>query len=100
MAGRLTIVRGPMALLCVWLPGFGALRAQDPYPEPDPAIYGQWSHTFNLWRMYTTQDCIPGPGVQPCDEIAGVTLVSSGEKAGDRKSTRLNSSHLGISYAV
>src|SRR5205814_9218696 len=34
------------------------------------------------------------------DRVAGVGFVEAGERPLDRKSTRLNSSHLGISYAV
>src|SRR5262245_64553166 len=41
-------------------------------------------------------------GLAPCDfDIAGQSVCSpSCRTEGDRKSTRLNSSHLGISYAV
>src|SRR5256885_4484642 len=40
-----------------------------------------------------TQRCSPGLG-------AGACAVGASERCGDRKSTRLNSSHLVISYAV
>src|SRR5436853_1511566 len=36
----------------------------------------------------------------PTNEAGGAEPFASNEIAGDRKSTRLNSSHLGISYAV
>src|SRR5262245_63710541 len=37
---------------------------------------------------------------RPQRQRAGVHLVGDAERCRDRKSTRLNSSHLGISYAV
>src|SRR2546426_7837195 len=41
--------------------------------------------------------CGPGYGVEP---LGGALHEAWGERARDRKSTRLNSSHLVISYAV
>src|SRR3712207_8509327 len=45
---------------------------------------------------------VPGVEVQrvPVDEDQGERLVRRGRAAEDRKSTRLNSSHANISYAV
>src|SRR5436853_5979640 len=54
---------------------------------------------------YTTlfrSPCV-APGVQVVDRTPGLHPACHGRvhlDAGDRKSTRLNSSHLGISYAV
>src|SRR3712207_8036341 len=41
-----------------------------------------------------------GPGDQGPDRQQGCAPVDPGEHRGDRKSTRLNSSHANISYAV
>src|ERR1039458_1951132 len=49
-------------------------------------------HTVHLWHRWSTlTDCVRAGTAVARDEIAG---------GGDRKSTRLNSSHLGISYAA
>src|SRR2546430_17362045 len=42
----------------------------------------------------------PGAGREGIDGGAGVDVVQRGAGQGDRKSTRLNSSHLVMSYAV
>src|SRR5256885_8347630 len=62
-----------------------------------------------LFRSHFMAAPIPArpPGPQPAAEASGAelpraapTMADYGEKARDRKSTRLNSSHLVISYAV
>src|SRR5207249_10314743 len=54
-----------------------------------PCIRGMRSRSFHLWRV-----------VDMVDVKKGETLVVVGTRKGDRKSTRLNSSHVSISYAV
>src|SRR3712207_6913562 len=54
------------------------------YPEPIPAVTG----------------LAPGTGKPPSDEVTGDVILVNGRPQPDRKSTRLNSSHANISYAV
>src|SRR5699024_11969479 len=42
----------------------------------------------------------PAPGDRGADPMIGTKAPSPSAEAGDRKSTRLNSSHVSISYAV
>src|SRR5690606_41491699 len=59
---------------------------------------GHSLHSVNLffnWNDYTFQNCF---GTGSC--IIGSYLYCGGSNIRDRKSTRLNSSHVKISYAV
>src|SRR5437899_9607456 len=53
------------------------------------------AHSTNRGDSFTTPNVVAA--FIPGDDIGGGEAVSA---VGDRKSTRLNSSHLGISYAV
>src|SRR3989442_6842562 len=87
--------------------GVGRLVVQDvPRPTPGPGevlvrvrncgICGSDLH----W--YHDQMMIPAvcPGHEIAGQVAEVGAGGTGPKAGDRKSTRLNSSHVRISHAV
>src|ERR1035438_9536282 len=58
-----------------------------------------------VWLIYITVDDLD-LGIRRCQELGGklrrptTAMGASGRFCVDRKSTRLNSSHLGISYAV
>src|ERR1035438_9484451 len=54
----------------------------------------------NVTEAFWDVRCTPAPGVLDFLEDRGVKLHHPELAALDRKSTRLNSSHLGISYAV
>src|SRR5262245_35447515 len=81
-------------------------QALDPQPRLPAGLYD--SHNFFVLteftnarslgefaaRRYNTRQASPGVGIHPRNGNG------TGRGAKDRKSTRLNSSHLGISYAV
>src|SRR5438477_2170854 len=69
------------------------------------------SPPFNRWPKFRQTCCLPvGVGVQADAPVAGTgscrthiflrRKCNTSRQAGDRKSTRLNSSHMSISYAV
>src|SRR5690554_7591301 len=55
------------------------------------------SHKGSPRRLTTWPNC---SRARPWDRISALTSSASSSRAGDRKSTRLNSSHVRISYAV
>src|SRR5690554_6397227 len=62
--------------------------------------FGQWSNTLTRNVTETLGRTIPGDGVgTPYDEYPSI-IVGNDRELKDRKSTRLNSSHVRISYAV
>src|SRR5262245_24104359 len=89
----------------------GAIRAVRRMVAPDPHLYfypDQYSNDSN-WRAHfdtTGPEIIEQTGGRITHFVAGLgtsgTFVGTGRalRRLDRKSTRLNSSHLGISYAV
>src|SRR5262245_15409518 len=84
------------ALVLLWL-----RRKQLTQSEPEPAVWGAAIlaggialRLFGAYYHYVYLDAI---ALLPC--VAGVLVMLGGWTALDRKSTRLNSSHLGISYA-
>src|SRR5437868_12357546 len=58
------------------------------------------AQTDELGRDLQTAQGVSLMAGSPHGESAGVFLQALGETASDRKSTRLNSSHVSISYAV
>src|SRR5882724_8893836 len=66
-----------------------------------PAAYGQTFSLGSLGLTFHPAGHVLGSAQVRC-EADGLDLVYAGDIGGmgDRKSTRLNSSHLGISYAV
>src|ERR1035438_842711 len=75
------------------------------YSNDDVVIPGLVAHGYDLEdaRDYSVAACweflTPGRGMEIVN-IGAVSMPAAVDSAIDRKSTRLNSSHLGISYAV
>src|SRR2546430_12126756 len=63
-----------------------------------PATLSQPGNLVELWNTYPPQ--VPRGGLSPGDYADWREQNSSFSEMGDRKSTRLNSSHSQISYAV
>src|SRR5690606_40444287 len=55
---------------------------------------------FDAQALQVVQRLVPGGGLEAAHEVANAHAVVAGDVLQDRKSTRLNSSHVKISYAV
>src|SRR3712207_8683438 len=58
-----------------------------------PILLPNWHHRYGSWPATSSEGYFEF-------EVDGVTIVGYIDRIGDRKSTRLNSSHANISYAV
>src|SRR5437899_4523677 len=58
------------------------------------------STLFPYTTLFRSKTIIPAPKIETTVSSVGPAADRNGRRARDRKSTRLNSSHLGISYAV
>src|SRR5262245_62425889 len=63
----------------------------------NPVFYVQYGHARAQSVFRNAASVVPA---LPTEARARAALLARGDLARDRKSTRLNSSHLGISYAV
>src|ERR1035441_8953013 len=84
---RVVVLRWMIALLCAWLPDNQARGLTVPAGLADPA-----SCSLSAFPQAAQHENIKNASQEHLLKILG--LISP-----DRKSTRLNSSHLGISYA-
>src|SRR5258705_8121232 len=66
----------------------------------NPANYNKWAHFFGLYLGFDNRDNVFATAQLNGQITGAVAKTLSRLSKPDRKSTRLNSSHLGISYAV
>src|SRR5262245_8186040 len=83
--------------LAHWLPRIGLERPQDPYHDSNNLFIAVLPNTFKTYRLKRLRALLPsGDRSEYC---LNQSNLKCGSRLQDRKSTRLNSSHLGISYA-
>src|SRR3712207_8020879 len=98
------IRRPPRSTLFPYTTLFRSGRAADARPQPVGEVVGEAVRRLRGQRPAAVQEAADGGDLLRGDRAdvdpRGIALVALAQVVRDRKSTRLNSSHANISYAV